>query len=178
MIQLLSSLFGFGAMVSLFAAYQQKKRSRLILAKLCADVCWVCHYGLLGATAGMIPNFLGIFRELIFMQRGRKQWANHWGIPLFFILCGWALGLHTLDAWFHILPIAASTFVTVSLWLKKPGLTKLVTIPVCLAFLLYDLFVGSYMGIVNESLSILSILLSFGKDRLSENSAKEDFHEQ
>ena len=65
----------------------------------------------------------------------------------------------------HILPIAASTFVTVSLWLRCPKLTKIISIPVSLTFLIYDLLIGSWIGMVNEALSIGSIILSFLKER-------------
>ena len=67
-MNILAQLFGIGAMIALFSVYQQSERKKLIAAKLCADVCWVIHYLLLGGIAGMIPNFIGIFRELVFMK--------------------------------------------------------------------------------------------------------------
>ena len=45
-------LHGAFAMISLFLAYQQKERRKLITCKLCADVCWAAHYFLLGAYGG------------------------------------------------------------------------------------------------------------------------------
>ena len=72
----------------------------------------------------------------------------------------------------NFLPITASVFVTVSLWLKNPTLTKIISVPVSAAFLIYDIFVGSYIGIVNESLAICSIIISFIKSKLER---KEDY---
>ncbi len=160
----ISQIFGLGAMVFLFLIYQQKSRRNILLCKLGADICWVVHYLCLGGIAGAIPNGLGIFRELVFIQRKRRKWANGLWWPALFILLGWALGLRTFRSPINILPIAASTFVTVSLWLDHPRLTKLISLPVCAAFLVYDVFIGSYVGVVNESLSILSILLSLIKE--------------
>ncbi len=161
-----AQIFGIGAMISLFSIYQQNKRKKLITAKLCADICWVVHYFLLGGYAGMIPNFIGIFRELIFIKREEKEWANKKIWPVLFIICGWVLGVFTFKNAFNILPIAASTFVTVSLWVKNPRLTKIISIPVCLSFLIYDIFIGSYIGIINESISICSIIISFLKEKV------------
>lgn len=62
-----------------------------------------------------------------------------------------------------MIPIIASSFVTVSLWIDSPNLTKSISLPVSASFLTYDVFVGSYIGILNESISILSILLYFFK---------------
>lgn len=79
-------IFGIGAMICLFLIYQQKTRRKIIMLKLCTDICWGIHYFLLGATAGMIPNFVGIFRELIFIQRKDKKWAGSLIWPAIFIL--------------------------------------------------------------------------------------------
>ncbi len=164
---LLAQLCGLGAMIALFSVYQQSTRQRLLISKLCADVCWVAHYLLTpGGVGGAIPNFIGIFRELIFIQREKKSWANKIIWPLLCILCGWILGIFSFkDAW-NILPITASTFVTISLWLKNPRLTKLVSIPVVICFLIYNIHLQSPVAIVNESLSLVSIFLSFGKEHL------------
>ena len=165
-MKIFAQLFGIGAMISLFSVYQQTERKKLIAAKLSADVFWVIHYLLLGAIAGMIPNFIGIFRELVFLNRENKAWANKIIWPILFILCGWGMGIYTFRSALNILPIVASTLVTVSLWIKNPRLTKLITVPVCAAFMIYDFYVGSWIGIINEALSICSIIISFAKEKI------------
>ena len=85
--------------------------------------------------------------------------------PMLFILINFCLALRTFHSAFNILPIAASALVTVLLWLDRPCLTKLMSVPVCIAFMIYDIYVGSYIGVVNESLSILSIFIFFIKRR-------------
>lgn len=154
-------IFGVGAMISLFLIYQQKERKKLLRCKLSADICWVIHYLCLGAYGGAVPNFVGIFRELVFVRRGEKKWAENRLWPVFFIAANLTLGLLTFNRPINILPLTASAFVTVSLWLKNPKLTKLISVPVSLAFLIYDLVVGSWIGMVNESIAILSLIISF-----------------
>lgn len=107
------------------------------------------HYFCLGAHAGIIPNAVGIFREIVFFNRNRK-WASSpiWGAV--FIVINFLLGIRTFAEWYDIIPIAASSFVTVALWLDNPNLTKLISAPVSASFLVYDIFVGSYIGIVND----------------------------
>ncbi|MBE6689378.1 MAG: YgjV family protein [Ruminococcaceae bacterium] len=168
-MNLIAQLFGLGAMTALFLIYQQKNRRHMILAKLTADICWVVHYLCLGGFAGMIPNAVGIFRELVFINRKDKKWASHAIWPMVFIFINWALGIRTFNSWYNILPITASTFVTVSLWIDNPRLTKIISIPISSAFLIYDIFVGSYIGIVNEAVSIISIILYFIKEHGGRN---------
>ena len=162
-MDIIAQIFGLGAMVSLFLIYQQKNRKKLIAAKLFADIFWVAHYFCLGGTAGMIPNFVGIFRELVFINRKTKKWASFIIWPIIFIVINWALGFRTFYSWYNLLPIAASTFVTISLWIDNPKLTKIVSIPISCAFLVYDNFIGSHIGIINESISICSIIIYFIK---------------
>lgn len=158
--EILSWFFGIGAMISLFLTYQQKQRKKLLMCKLCADLCWGAHYLCLGAYGGVIPNFIGIFREIIFINREKRKWANHILWLILFICLIFSLGITTWGNSINILPIIASIAVTVSLWLKKPKSTKTVLLPVTVMFLVYDVFVGSCIGVVNESLSILSLLIS------------------
>ena len=47
----------------------------------------------------------------------------------------------------------------------KNLMTKMISVPVSLTFLIYDCFVGSYIGIINESLAILSILINYIKNK-------------
>ena len=173
----IAQAFGVGAMISLFLIYQQKSRRAMIAAKLSADVFWVAHYLCLGGIAGMIPNLVGIFRELIFINRKRKRWAAHVIWPILFILINWGLGFRTFHSAFNVLPIAASTFVTVSLWIDNPRMTKIISAPVSLAFLIYDIYVGSYIGVVNETVAIVSIIISFIKEHKRRTDMKKIFSE-
>lgn len=176
-VDIIAQLFGLLAMLSLFLIYQQRSRKKMIMAKLSADVCWVLHYLRLGAFAGMIPNAVGIFRELVFINRRTRRWASIAAWPIVFILINWGLGIVSFDSAFDILPIAASSFVTVSLWIENPCLTKLISIPVSLSFMIYDVHVGSYVGIINECVSIVSILIYFlkeGKEKMKNRVFSED----
>lgn len=150
-------------MIFLFSIYQQGERKKLLFCKLCADICWVIHYLCLGAVGGAIPNFVGIFRELVFVNRKNKNWADKFFWPCFFIALNLFLGIITMKSYINLLPVTASVFVTVSLWLKNPTLTKIISFPVSVSFLIYDVFVHSWIGVINESLSLLSILIAIIK---------------
>lgn len=173
---ILSWIFGIGAMVSLFSIYQQTSRRNLLLCKLSADVCWSIHYLCLGAFGGAIPNFVGIFRELVFVNRERKKWAALPIWPILFIAINLSLGIRTFQNPINIMPITASIFVTISLWLRKPILTKLISFPVSVTFLIYDILIGSWIGTFNESIALISLLISVFRERI--NSKKEENKEK
>ena len=175
----ISNIFGFGAMFSLFCSYQQKTRRRFIIAKLSADICWGAHYLFIGATAGAIPNFIGIFREIVFVNRNDKKWTKSAVWPVLFIFINFSLGISTFHSVYNLLPILASTFVTISLWINNIKLTKLISVPVCIAFMIYDFHVSSYIGMINESVSIFSIIIYFIKRRtanMNKHVFSPDYH--
>lgn len=166
----IAQIFGALGMAALFLSYQQTERKKLIGCKLIADIMWVVHYLLLGAVGGAIPNFVGIFRELVFMQRSDdKKWSKSPVIPVMFILINWTLAIITWKTPLSLLPICASTFVTISLWVKNPKLTRTIGAPVSVAFIIYDIFVGSWIGIVNESVALVSIVSSYIKNDRKKN---------
>lgn len=109
-LQLLAQIIGAGGMAFLFASYQQTTHKRLIACKLGADVMWVMHYLCLSAYAGAIPNFVGIFREVIFMQSDKKMGAlAHFPLPVH---------PHQLDAGDFILAIHAVAAADLCLHLR------------------------------------------------------------
>ena len=151
------------AMIFLFSIYQQATAKRILICKLFADVCWVIHYLCLGAYSGAIPAFVGMVRELVFINRGKHKWADALIWPIIFIFVNLLLGLKAFNAPVDLLPVIASPFVTFALWLKKPVLTKIISAPVSLAFLVYDIYVGSFIGVISESVSLTSLLIFFVK---------------
>ncbi len=171
-----AQVFGILAMLSLFATYQQKTAKGLTVAKLCADVAWCFHYFFLGAYTGIVPNAVGIFRECVFMQRKDKKWANSIVFPILFVLIGWGVGLLTFRGPISLLPLAATTVVTLGLWTQRPLICKLACFPASLCFLIYDIFVDSYIGIAAECFSLVSLLLfflRFGKASIEAKKRKE-----
>lgn len=158
---ILSQIFGLGAMLSLFLSYQQNKREKFLFCKLGADVCWVGHYLLLGAFAGIIPNFVGVFREIIFMNSEKHRWADSPIWLIAFLCINIVLGFCNYDVCIDALPIIASVFVTVSMWIKKLNLTKLMITVACALFWVYNFYIGSIVGVINETLSIISIIIFF-----------------
>ena len=167
LLSVFAQLFGIGGTYMLFTLYQQKTRNKLLIRKLSADILWGIHYICLGAAAGAIPNIIGIFREAVFLNSDKK-WANSLVWPAVFITVSWMAALLSWQSALSFLPMCASTLVTVSLWVKSPKLTRLMAVPVCTAFIIYDIFVDSYAGILNESVSLVSIAAAFFRKDLRE----------
>ncbi len=156
---ILAQAVGLGGVYMLFSLYQQKDRPALLRRKRLADVLWGVHYLLLGAWAGAIPNLVGVARETVFLH-DREKWARSRAWPAVFIAISWGLAIASWKSAYSLLPMCASTLVTVSLWCKSPRFTRILSVSVCAAFIVYDGFAGSWAGMLNESISLASIAIA------------------
>lgn len=162
--ELIAQALGIAGTVMLLTLYHCKTRRKMLWHKWTADLLWSAHYLCLGAVGGAIPNAVGVLRESVFLYD--KPWTRRKLLPVVFIVINWCVAFASGVNSYSFLPIAASTLVTVSLFVEKPTLTRLLSIPVCTAFLVYDGLVGSWAGMVNEALSLVSIVTALIKNDL------------
>ena len=152
-----AQLLGVFGMTSLFFMYRQTARKNYLRLKLLSDILWAIHYLLLSAPGGAIPNLVGIVRELVLMYNRKCQTRIHFWAALF-ITVNAVLALSTLRSAVQLIPIFASMLVTVSLTMSKTSSIRLMSIPISIAFLIYDLLVGSWAGVLNETFSLISMI--------------------
>lgn len=172
-LNIIAQILGLGGTYMLFTLYRQKERKKLLSRKRYADFLWGLHYIFLGAWSGAIPNAVGILRETVFIHNDKK-WAKSLVWPFVFIAVSWFLAVASQNSILCLLPMCASTLVTVSLWVKNPKMTRILSVPVCVTFIVYDVFVGSYAGIVNEAISLVSIISSFIRNDMIGCSGKQE----
>lgn len=163
---IIAYIFSIIAIISVSIMSQQKNKSKLLICKLVSDLCWAIHYFLLGAIGGVIPNFVGVFRDLAFSQRGKNKFFSGIYMPVFFIAVNLAIGVFTFDQPINILPICASALATISLWISNQKIIKLLLLPVFILFLIYDILIDpiSLIGIINQIMGIVSIGIFFIKE--------------
>lgn len=127
-----AQLLGVFGMTSLFFMYRQTARKNYLRLKLLSDILWAIHYLLLSAPGGAIPNLVGIVRELVLLYNRKCQTRIHFWAALF-ITVNAVLALSTLRSAVQLIPIS-------------------------IAFLIYDLLVGSWAGVLNETFSLISMI--------------------
>ena len=165
--EIIAQLIGIFGILSLFVMYQQSSRTKYLAFKILSDVIWAAHYLLLGAIGGAIPNVVGIVRELTFLKEPKKRYARRI-LAAMFITVNASLAIYLADSLIQLMPICASALVTVSLTFRKTKSIRLLTVPICLTFLIYDLLVGSWSGAINEAVSLFSIISKLIREHCSQ----------
>ena len=151
----LSMIFGGLGVLANVMIYQQRTGKRLLVYKLISDGLWALHYLTLGAFSAVTIAFIGIVRESVFLNRG-KRWADTKLWLLLFALLSVLSAALTWSSYLSILPASASLLSVFGFWQAKPKLSKLLAYPICACMLTYDVCVSSYMGIVNEAFTLVS----------------------
>ena len=154
----IGQIFGGVAVLLGFLSFQMKTQKQLLLMQTITGAVFCLHYGLIGATVGMVLNIIGIVRNACYFYRNEKGVKAPWLPVLFAVIMGVA-GIVTWEAWYSVFCLLGLVINTVCLSLPSPQSVRksiLVTSPMVLT---YDVFVRSVGGIVYESVVILSSII-------------------
>lgn len=158
-LTILSTIFGVIGILANTIIYWQKNREKLLFTKLIADITWTIHYSFLFAYTGALTCGISILRETIFLNK-KHRWAqsNLWLI--LFVIISVISGIATWKNIINIFPIFASILSVISFAISKPNITRKLQIIISVLFFMYDIYVMSYVGIINESCTLASVAIA------------------
>lgn len=164
MVKAVAEVIGFLAVASAFVMFQQTERNKLIFCKLIIDLLWIVHLAMLGGWTGLCITVIAVFRELVFMNRDKPIFNSNFWLYLFILL----YALTPIFTWqnvFSIFPAVSASLASVSFWMKSVKKTKYLSILVSCSQLVYVISINSYSAIINEVVTITSIVISLIRTR-------------
>ena len=171
MVEIVSSVIGGCGILANAIIYQQKAGKRMLVWKLISDILWAAHYFTLGGISAAAIACIGVIREAIVLNKGKK-WADSKLWLLFFVVLSIAAAIFTWKSPMSILPALASLISVFSFWRAKPLLSKWLAYLVSACMLSYDILVLSYTGMVNEVLTLISTTIGIITLKISESEKK------
>ena len=156
---LIAQIFGFCAMATGIIMYQFKRHRTIMLLMVLCSGLWCLHFLLLGKYTAVFMNLLNVTRAVLYSFRGRK-WADHVLIPI--AICAVSLGISaaTWEGPLSLLPAVATVSATAAGWQTDTKKLKLLTIPVCVCWFIYNWFSCSYAGMANETFVLCSVFVA------------------
>ena len=145
---------GFGVLANVLI-YQQKTGKKLLVYKLISDVFWGLHYLFLAAYSAFAIACIGLIRESVFLNQGKK-WADSKLWFAFFALLSVGSAALTWKGVMSVLPALASLLSVFGFWRANPKLSRILAYPISACMLAYDIYVASYVGIINEAFTLVS----------------------
>lgn len=164
MKDLIIQAIGFLAVIAFILSYQIKSNRALFLCQLIGAGLFCLQFFLLGAASGCLSLAVNILRSLMLMKYNdwegirRKGWV--------WILCG-IYAMITVFTWagpVSLLALAASVGSTVGYWTNNARTIRLSNL-LCASpcWLIYDICIQSWGGMLNEIITIASILVSIAR---------------
>jgi len=177
---ILVQAIGFIAIAVNLIAVQFNKYSTIILFKTIGSLLFVLQYIFLGAWTGMVMDIIGCIRNIIFSSNVKNNRSNKIAVIVFSLLTAilgiltivltWDVGeikwtenirlATTLMIIISILSIIAKLLSTVAYSIKSPHTIRMLNIPSCSCWLVYNLVVFSIAGFVNEVMTMCSIVIA------------------
>ena len=142
-----------------FVSFQCRRNRRLFQVQFVSYLCYAIHLLLLGAVTGGLSCTVNLIRSLCLSTR----WKFARSRAMCAILCAMQLAalFFSWNGWISLLPIVANIAQTIGGYThnaRKIRLTGLlINSPL---WIIYDVIVGSWAGILDEAVSDISMIIS------------------
>ncbi|MCD8116098.1 MAG: YgjV family protein [Oscillospiraceae bacterium] len=164
---------GFIGVLFFLISYQVRSNRRLFLLQTLGCLTFCIQFALLGALSGCLSLLINIARNTMLIGYERFKLVRWKGwVVVFSVLCIVST-IYTWNGLISLLPLLGTIITTAACWTnnaKNIRIANLCSNSPCM--LLYDIFVHSWGGALNEIITIASIIISirrFGLDSLNEN---------
>lgn len=153
---IIGQAFGILATIFCLISYQMNTKKSILIIQTFGTLCTCFSYFFLGATSGFVLNLACIIRNIVFYFVQDKK-----SIPfsiLFAVIIG-ILGGLSWQGYISLLIIIPLAVNTICLSLGKPQLLRFSILFTSTTIIVYNIFVFSIGGIINETLIIISAII-------------------
>lgn len=160
MVYLISQLFASCAFLMSLIAYHRKDKKCILKNMILSNIFNLTHYFLLGAFSGCITKSLAIFRDCVVIQKEKNKKLSKKRYLFIFIVLYIIASIITYNGIISIMPFIAALTYIIFIWNGNEIQIKKVALFSYVLWLLYNIFVYSLIGIISNSISIISTLIA------------------
>lgn len=165
--EVLAQAVGVAAMITGVLSYQMNTHKKIMLLKTTCDGLFALHFFMLAffcgtsdAYSGSVMNLIGAIRNAVFLICVEKNKPVTPFVVLFSIAMIICCGL-TWQGAISLLAVGGKLCTTVAYAVKKPKFVRLLTVPSCVMWIIYDSLILSVSGIIMESFGFASIIIGY-----------------
>lgn len=148
--------------------YQFKSQKIILIFNLISLFMIAIAYYLLSAYTGVAMTIVGVIRDLLFYFNTSDKINKRSIIELSFItFILIILTIFTYDGPFSLMSVFATYLYTISIWQKSTKVYKILGIPVGITGVMYNIYILSILGIILESISLISATIGFLRENIS-----------
>ena len=161
MNEIIIQIIGFVAVAAFILSYQIKSNRRLFLLQLIGSALFCLQFLLLDAFSGYLSLAVNILRNALMMKYNEWKWVQKKWCPAVITVLFAAILFFTWNGPVSLLAFIASVSSTFVYWTNSPRKIRMVNL-ICASpcWLIYDVIVHSWGGLLSESITLISILVS------------------
>ena len=158
-LEIIAQVIGIIAVVISFITYQLKSKKSICIVLAVAITLFALHYALLGETIGMVLNLACIVRNVCYAFENNKI-LSHKAVPIVLTVIMGVLSILTWEG-LHTMLFAAGIMInTLSLGYLNPQNLRKSLLVSCTLILIYNAYVSSWGGLINEAFVIISAIIA------------------
>ena len=152
---------GFAAVLLFLLSFQIKSNKKLFLFQLLGSALFCLQFFLLGAYSGAISLIAIMCRNALLMKVRDWPWVKSKKTLAVFLVVFAGISAFTWEGLYSLLPLYAMLGTTISYWTDNAQKIRLgILIFDVPGWLIYDFIVGSWGGMLNETITLISVLVS------------------
>ena len=152
---------GFLGVIAFIVSYQIKSNRALYIFQLLGSLLFCIQFFMLGAYSGCLSMLLNILRYALLTKYNEWKWVQRKELSWAFCAAFAVVLIFTWAGPVTILAFLASSVSTIFYWTNNAKMIRganLFCASPC--WLIYDIFAGSWGGVLNETITLTSIIVS------------------
>ncbi len=159
MFFILAQILAVVAFILDIICMQFKKKSGILVVGIISNIMYALEYALLGAWTGAISFVIGTIRNITYFIYEKKKYKPNKIVLATFVLLIIGAGIYTWENITSLLPVIALVLWTIVSWQNNTKWMRLAEAFICVMWIIYDLFVGAYAGIITEFIILTSSII-------------------
>lgn len=161
----LSQIFSLLCFACFGITFFSKNQKNIRFLGILMNVFQAISYMFLNAVSGYATLIIAIIRNLIFFKLNKQEYTTSYKLLLFGLLFVIVVtGAITYTDIFSLLPTLALILYTIGVWQKSPKVYKLLSIPNCLCWIIYNLSVASVVASIDEFVMLILSIIGYYKE--------------
>ena len=165
---------GFIGVVFFIASYQMRSNRALFLFQLIGCLIFTAQFLIMGAYTGALSLIVNVLRNLLLLKISDWKWVKSKITLSAILVLLTTVTVYTWAGWLSLLPLLSVGITSIGYWTNNAQKIRLSQMLGSPCTLVYDALIHSWGGVMNESIALISIIVSvcrFGWRNLAKTEA-------
>ncbi len=163
-IEIIGQLISVVAVIITFVTYQMKSSTRIFITNAVATAVSCIAYAMLGGTTALGLNIMCVVRNVCYMYKDKNKYLA-WIIPAVLTVIMAVMSAFLWEGYHSLFFVVGITLNTLAMGYLNPQNLRKSILLTSFLILIYNLFIPSIGGSINEIVAISSSVIGLFRNR-------------